>query len=130
MKDKSSASYLRFTWLALCSSLLLLCTPTFAATKLPVLDVDKGFLVSDTSEIVGFTKLGENWIIAGVDGQERSWISLVNQKGSELWRSFPIDLGKGGEGFLTAVAVDSQRILVAGVAQNELTLSGEPIPEV
>jgi hypothetical protein len=130
MKDKSSASYLRFTWLALCSSLLLLGTPTFAATKLPVLDVDKGFLVSDTSEIVGFTKLGENWIIAGVDGQERSWLSLVNQKGSELWRSFPIDLGKGGEGFLTAVAVDSQRILVAGVAQNELTLSGEPIPEV
>lgn len=130
MKNKSRALLSPFTGIALCASLILFTTPTYALTKLPVLDPAKGFLVGEASEIVGFTKVGDNWVIAGVNDQEKSWLSLINQKGSELWRVFPVEIGNGGEGFLTAVAVDSQRIFVAGVAQNELTLSGAPTPEV
>lgn len=130
MKNNFRALLSLFTGLTLCASSILVSTPTFASTKLPILDPARGFLVGEASEIVGFTKLGDNWVIAGVNDQEKSWLALVNQKGSELWRVFPVEMGNGGEGFLTAVAVDSQRILVAGVAQNDLTLPGALTPEV
>lgn len=129
MRNQSRTLLSRFTVVALCASLIIPGAPTFASTKLPVLDITKGFRVSNTSEIVGFTKLGDNWVISGVNDQERSWLALVNQKGEEFWRVFPVEAGDGGEGFLTAVSVDSQRLLVAGVSQNALTLPGTPIPE-
>ena len=129
MRNKSRNLLSRFTVVALCAFLIIPGAPTIASTKLPTLDITKGFRVSNTSEIVGFTKLGDNWVISGVNDQERSWLALVNQKGEELWRVFPVEIGNGGEGFLTAVSVDSQRILVAGVSQNALTLPGTPIPE-
>lgn len=129
MRNQSRTLLSRFTVVALCAFLIIPGAPTIASTKLPTLDITKGFRVSNTSEIVGFTKLGDNWVISGVNDQERSWLALINQKGEELWRVFPVEAGNGGEGFLTAIFADSQKILVTGVSQNELTPPGTPTPE-
>ncbi len=117
---------------------LLISTGTFsipfvyAVQKLPLLDLSTGFQISDASEIIGFSRNKENWVIAGIDGDEKSWVAQYTEKGEELWRIFPIIEGGGGAGFITALAVDREGVVVAGLSQNQLSITrnsqAEPTP--
>jgi len=117
---------------------LLISTGTFsipsvyAVQKLPLLDLSTGFQISDASEIIGFSRNKENWVIAGIDGDEKSWVAQYTEKGEQLWRIFPIIEGGGGAGFITALAVDGEGVVVAGLSQNQLSITrnsqAEPTP--
>jgi hypothetical protein len=117
---------------------LLISTGTFsipsvyAVQKLPLLDLSTSFQISDASEIIGFSRNKENWVIAGIDGDEKSWVAQYTEKGEQLWRIFPIIEGGGGAGFITALAVDGEGVVVAGVSQNQLSITrniqAEPTP--
>ncbi|MFM7499133.1 MAG: hypothetical protein ACKO3U_00180 [Actinomycetota bacterium] len=104
----------------------------YAAQKLPLLDLSTGFQISDASEIIGFSRNKENWVIAGIDGDEKSWVAQYTEKGEQLWRIFPIIEGGGGAGFITALAVDGEGVVLAGVSQNQLSITrnsqAEPTP--
>ncbi|MBM3704701.1 MAG: hypothetical protein FJW54_06545 [Actinobacteria bacterium] len=117
---------------------LLISTGTFsipfvyAVQKLPLLDLSTSFQISDASEIIGFSRNKENWVIAGIDGDEKSWVAQYTEKGEQLWRIFPIIEGGGGAGFITALAVDGEGVVLAGVSQNQLSITrniqAEPTP--
>jgi len=117
---------------------LLISTGTFsipsvyAVQKLPLLDLSTGFQISDASEIIGFSRNKENWVIAGIDGDEKSWVAQYTEKGEQLWRVFPIIEGGGGAGFITALAADGESVVLAGVSQNQLSITrnsqSEPTP--
>jgi hypothetical protein len=103
-----------------------------AATKIPIRDINKGILIQEASEVVGFARWQSNLAISGVDASDKSWVSLITQEGREIWRIFPLLVGNGGDGFITAIAVDGEGALIAGLSQNELVIptetSSEPAP--
>ena len=90
--------------------------PATAVTKIPNLEPNNSFLISKASEVTAFLRAQDNWVVAGSDSDNQSWLALYDQKGSEIWRIFPIGIGNGGAGFITAAEVDSREILIAGAA--------------
>ena len=114
-------------------SLLLLYSIAFtnlpaahANTKLPAINSSTSFQIPNTSEVVGFTRIKENWIIAGVDSADKSWVAQYTAKGEQLWRIFPIDENGGGDGFITAITVAGSEIVIAGISQNPLSVTATP----
>lgn len=108
--------------LALCALLLLSILPASAKSKLPIIDINKGLQINNAREIIAFTRLQSNFLVAGVDEKEQSWVSLVDEKGSEIWRNFPIVTGVGGDGFITAIGVSGNGIVISGLSQEQLTI--------
>jgi len=101
-------------------------TPTLAQSatkKIPIRDITSSIPIQDASEIVGFARFQESLVLAGADTSEKSWVALINKDGSESWRVFPIVTGNGGDGFITALAVDAQGVIIAGLTQNELAIT-------
>jgi hypothetical protein len=101
-------------------------TPTLAQSatkKIPIRDITSSIPIQDASEIVGFARFQESLVLAGADTSEKSWVALINKDGSESWRVFPIVTGNGGDGFITALAVDKQGVIIAGLTQNELAIT-------
>ena len=125
MKRKSS----KFVAL-ICTLLFLQTNSAIAATKVPNLNTTNSFAIPQASEVVTFSRLQDKWVIAGIDGDDKSWIALLDQQGSEIWRSFPLLIGKGGDGFVTAVEVDSSGILVSGLSQNPIVLPANQSADV
>lgn len=114
---------------------LFILTSTFstpsanALQKLPLLDLSTGFQISDASEVIGFARNRENWVIAGINNENKSWVAQYTEKGEQLWRIFPVTEGGGGEGFITALVVDGQGVVVAGVSQNQVLVRKNEIAE-
>ena len=103
--------------------------PATAVTKIPNLEPNNGFLISKASEVTSFLRAQDNWVVAGSDSDNQSWLALYDQKGSEIWRIFPISIGNGGAGFITAAEFDSREFLIAGVSQRPIELQAVAAPE-
>ena len=99
-----------------------------AALKIPVVDIQSRVAIKDADDVLGFTRLSDGWVISGTNSKNQSWVSRINQDGDQLWRTFPLDDANAGEGFITALGVDSQGILLGGISQNALNASGETSP--
>ena len=99
-----------------------------AALKIPVVDITKSVLIQDATDFLGMTRFNEGWLVAGTGAQGKSWIASLNQRGEESWRISPIDLGLGGDGFITAIAADSLGATVAGISQSELSVISNLTP--
>ena len=105
-----------------CALFLLGSISAQGAEKLPIINEANGFVISEASDALALARIEEKWVIAGSDSKDASWVALFNQKGDEIWRIFPVSVGQGGEGFISAAEVDSRGILVAGLSQNSLIL--------
>ena len=103
--------------------------PATAVTKIPNLEPNNSFLISKASEVTAFLRAQDNWVVAGSDSDNQSWLALYDQKGSEIWRIFPISIGNGGAGFITAAEFDSREFLIAGVSQRPIELQAVAAPE-
>lgn len=117
-------------FLAFISVIFISSNPATAVTKIPNLELNNSFLISKASEVTAFLRAQDNWVVAGSDSDNQSWLALYDQKGSEIWRIFPISIGNGGAGFITAAEVDSREILIAGVSQSPIELKTVAAPEV
>lgn len=121
MKNKSKLAIATLS--ALISSAIALPVPVAEAnTKIPLLDLSTSFQIPNASELIGFSRINENWIVAGIDSDEKSWIAQYTQKGEQIWRIFPLAQVGGGEGFITAFTVDGSEILLTGISQNPLSI--------
>lgn len=119
-------SFRQFLSIALTVIVFSSLTPTLAQSatkKIPIHDITSSIPIQDASEIVGFARFQESLVLAGADTSEKSWVALINKDGSESWRVFPIVTGNGGDGFITALAVDDQGVIIAGLTQNELAVA-------
>lgn len=119
-------SYRQFFSIAITVIIISALTPTLAQSatkKIPIRDITSSIPIQDASEIVGFARFKESLVLAGADTSEKSWVALINKDGSESWRVFPIVTGNGGDGFITALAVDDQGVIIAGLTQNELAVA-------
>ncbi len=119
-------SYRQFFSIAITVIIFSALTPTLAQSatkKIPIRDITSSITIQDASEIVGFARFKESLVLAGADTSEKSWVALINKDGSESWRVFPIVTGNGGDGFITALAVDDQGVIIAGLTQNELAVA-------
>lgn len=116
--------------LAFISAIIISSSPATAATKIPNLELNNSFLISNASEVTAFLRVQDNWVVAGSDSDNQSWLALYDQKGSEIWRIFPMSVGNGGAGFITAAEVDSREILIAGLSQSPIELQAVAAPEV
>lgn len=119
-----------FKILAFISAIIISSSPATAATKIPNVELNNSFLISNASEVTAFLRVQDNWVVAGSDSDNQSWLALYDQKGSEIWRIFPMSVGNGGAGFITAAEVDSREILIAGLSQSPIELQAVAAPEV
>lgn len=79
MKNKSKLAIATLS--ALISSAIALPIPVAEAnTKIPLLDLSTSFQIPNASELIGFSRINENWIVAGIDSDEKSWIAQYTQK--------------------------------------------------
>lgn len=99
-----------------------------AVLKIPTVDIKNSIAINDVSELLDFTRFNDGWIVSGINDQNQSWVSRINQSGNSIWRVFPVIDGNGGDGFITAIGVDSQGILLAGISQREITVSAQSSP--
>lgn len=106
----------------ICALLFLTASSALAAKKIPVLESTNGFVIPEPTEVIAFSRLQENWVVGGIDNNDKSWIALLDQKGTEIWRALPIETGGGGDGFITTAEVDIKGILVAGISQKPIVL--------
>ena len=122
---KKFAKFLAFLLL-----IIVTANSAIAAPKILTLEQTNSFLIPNASEVSAFLRAQDNWVVAGSDFENQGWLALYDQKGSEIWRIFPISMGNGGAGFITAAEISSREILIAGVSQSPIELQASVAPEV
>lgn len=110
----------------LCAATLLPIPTAHANSKLPLLDTSSSFRIPNTAEVIGLNRIKENWVVAGIDSEDKSWVGQYTRTGEEIWRVSPLVEKGGGEGFITAFSVDGQSTLLAGISQSPLSITTAP----
>jgi hypothetical protein len=100
-----------------------------AAIKFPLIKITSRISIPDYSEVIDFARMQQGYIVLGIDINDRSILTLIDEKGSQIWRIDPLGIQ---EGFVTALSTSANRIFISGISQGALQdlsdISATPTP--